>query len=123
MNGVVPETDGSQYPGLERWRGTVDEKLNTIAGSVADLRKDVKEDILGVKQSIADMARSVTAAIKETDKYDEQEHEDFDNRLKILEMGGSYTKGKLVIFAGLAGIVGGGLSSATFGAIIHKLFE
>jgi Sec-independent protein translocase protein TatA len=121
MNGSE-KTDSEQYPGLERWRGAVDEKLTTIAGAVGDLKKDFKENVSEVKQSIESLGTRITETIREVDRCGKTEHATFETRISALEKGSSYVKGKMVVFAGLAGIVGGGLSSAAWGALFHKIF-
>jgi uncharacterized protein YPO0396 len=123
MNGDgEKQTDSIQYPGLERWRGQVDEKLTNIVGAVGELKKEVKENVGEVKQSIESLGNRITGALRDADRCGKKEHEDFDKRLSALEVAHSYVKTKVAVFAGAAGILGGGLSSAAFGALFHKIF-
>jgi hypothetical protein len=119
---MTEKTDSVQYPGLERWRGTVDEKLSNIAGAMGDLKKEVKENVAEVKQSIEHLGTRIMDTLQEVDRCGKHDHEGFEGRLSALEKTHSYVKGKMVVLAGLAGILGGGLSSAAWGALFHKIF-
>jgi hypothetical protein len=121
MNGSE-KTDSGQYPGLERWRGAVDEKLSNIVGAVGDLKKEVKDNVSEVKQSIEHIGTRITETIREVDRCGKKEHEGFDKRISDLETARNRFVAKISLVAGLAGIVGGGLSSAAWGTLFHKVF-
>ena len=107
---------------LEYWRGQVDDKLKNIAETVTELKRDVKENVGEVKESIRSMTESVMGAIKENDRCGRREHQDYEKRIAALEVAHSYVKTKIAVGAAIAGILGGGVSSAAFGSIFHKLF-
>jgi hypothetical protein len=107
---VETDTDSVEFPGLERWRGHVDEKL-----------QNVETGIVRVEQGIANMTKTITDVIKESDRCGRREHTEFEKRIAALELAHNYVRAKVAIFAGLAGLVGGGLSSAAWGAVFHKM--
>lgn len=111
MNGSEGATDAREYPGLERWRGAVDEKLTGIGENIARLER-----------AIENMTTTVMAAIKEVKDSKDKKDEDFEKRIAALEIAHNYVRAKVALFAGLAGLIGGGLSSAAWGVVFHRMF-
>jgi phage-related minor tail protein len=103
-------TDAVEYPGLERWRGQVDEKLGNI-----------EQTMIRLERSIETMTNTVMAAIRETSAAHAEREKDFEQRIKSLETAHSWVRAKVAIFAGFAGLIGGGLSSAAWGALFHRV--
>src|SRR5207244_2593411 len=125
MNGKNGNGNGN---GVERWRGQVDEKLANIAADLAEMKGTDAATQNAAQAAIREMGAALTAAIKEADRCGQTAHEaferrneEFDRRIVTLEIAHNYAKAKVALFAGIAGILGGGIASALSNFIIKKL--
>lgn len=119
---MVHEPVGEENFGLERWRGTVDEKLRNIDKSVVEVKETVRANVFELKESIVALGERIVTQLTEVDRCGKKEHEHFDARISLLEDEYARTKARIALFAGIAGIIGGGLSSAAWGTVFHKIF-
>lgn len=110
-------TNGKQHEefipdvGWERWRGGVDEKLGSIASAQGEL-----------KAGLTEMTHTITQAVREAHEPVQRVQADHEKRIRDLETHNFITKAKVALFSGVAGIVGGGLSSALWALFFKKIF-
>lgn len=111
-----------EHPSLERWRGAVDERLRHIGETIIEIKGDVKSSADTLRDDIRALGRGIRGSIEESDRCGKKDHEGFEARIHALESAYTYARAKVAFFAGVAGILGGGLSSAVFGTIFHKIW-
>src|SRR5207253_2795443 len=99
----------------------VDEKLANIDRSVTDLKRDVKDTVSEVKGSVEALGVRIMESLQTADRCGKTEHGTMYARIASLESNLAYLKTKVALFAGIAGVIGGALTSALFNAIARKL--
>lgn len=109
-NGEVKEEFAPDI-GWERWRGAVDENLKNINRGQEQLHT-----------AITNQTVTITAAVREAHEPVMATQKDHEKRIRELETHHVTTRAKVAIFAGLAGLLGGGLSSAAWGLVFKKMF-
>jgi multidrug resistance efflux pump len=96
---------------LEYWCGRVDQKLETYGNGLERMQRAIEQ----IPRNIAEALETIEQKRAETDR-------DFEKRLRDLETNAVFSKTKFAIITAALSIIAGGLSSAIFSAISHRLF-
>lgn len=110
----VADSEIIDHPGLERWRGQTDERLDNIDDSLIRLEAAISGGIDRLNKTVGD-------ALSRIEKAGEDKEKDFDQRIRDLENHKNWLRGGGAFAGFLAGILGSGLFQAAWPAILRAL--
>jgi len=97
---------------FERWRGRVDERLNHIDDSLKRLENTIADGIAHMTETIEKIAYENSQRITA-----------LDSRIHDLENHSFYEKGKYVVIAFIAGMVGSSAFTAFWKIVLEKIMQ